>query len=58
MKLQRTLILIAATFLVIGGVISSGIFGLNWKFLDRYLHVKFPSIPNSNTLNLPSEKAR
>ena len=58
MKLQRTLILIAATFLVIGGVISSGIFGLNWKFLDRYLHVKFPSIPNSNTLNLPSEKIR
>ena len=32
MKLQKLLLGIAAGFLVIGAIISSGQFGLNWRF--------------------------
>ncbi len=58
MKLQKILIIIAAVVLVMGGIVSSGAFGLNWKFLDRYLRFQIPSTTIPNTLNLPSEKVR
>ena len=42
MKAQKIFVWIAATLLLIGGVVSSGVFGLNWKFLERY--IKLPNI--------------
>lgn len=41
--MQKLLLLIAAIFLVIGGLVSSGTFGVNWNFFDRF-SLKFPNI--------------
>src|SRR3972149_5951707 len=46
MKLQRLLLLAAAVILLTGGVISSGAWGLNWQFLDRY--IKLPQLRLQN----------
>lgn len=43
MKTERILLLIAAVILVAGGFVSSGIFGLNWQSVDRYLHLPVSS---------------
>lgn len=42
MKFQKILIVVAALILVVGGLISSGFFGLNWRFIERYLKLSFP----------------
>ena len=42
MRLQRFFVIIAAVVLLVGGVVSAGVFGLNWKFLERY--IKLPNI--------------
>jgi len=52
MKFQKILLLIAAGFLVVGAVVSSGQFGLNWKFIEKYISFKLPqgNIPQTTTL--------
>ena len=42
MKAQKIFVWLVSTLLLIGGVVSSGVFGLNWKFLERY--IKLPNI--------------
>lgn len=49
MKLQKVLLIVAASLLVIGAVVGSGVFGLNWQFLDRL--VKLPGLPQSVITN-------
>lgn len=48
MKFQKLFLVIAAVILVVGGLVSTGAFGLNWGFLNRYIRFPFPS------QNLPS----
>lgn len=56
MKLQKTLIIIAALLLAVGGIVSSGAFGLNWKFLDRV--IKLPNTSNTITSDTTTENVR
>ncbi len=44
MKIQKILLGVAAGLLVTGAVISSGQFGLNWGFIDKYLSFKLPQL--------------
>ncbi len=39
MKTQKWLLISAVSLLVLGGVVSSGVVGLNWQKIDRYIHV-------------------
>lgn len=39
MKLQKWLLGTAFVLLGIGWLVSSGAFGLNWQFIDKYIHV-------------------
>ncbi len=39
MRFQRFFLVLAAVLLIIGGVISSGMGGLNWRFLERYMKI-------------------
>ena len=39
MKNERILLIAAAIVLVAGGIISSGILGVNWQTVDNYLHL-------------------
>ena len=56
MKAQRTLLVVSALLLVIGGVVSSGILGLNGKFFEKY--VRLPTFPKQ-TVSIPgSENVR
>ncbi len=41
MKSSKLVLLIAAFLLVVGGVVSSGAFGLNWRLFEKY--IKFPT---------------
>lgn len=41
-KSQKTILIIAAVILVLGGLYSSGIFGNNFSFLDKYF--RFPKL--------------
>lgn len=45
MKRQKWLIIAAALILVVGGAVSSGLFGLNWHSIDRYIHLPELSSP-------------
>ncbi|MBI5448775.1 trypsin-like peptidase domain-containing protein [Candidatus Gottesmanbacteria bacterium] len=56
MKIHRTLLLVAAAFLIVGGIVSSGIFGLNWKFLEKY--VRLPDFAKSSVTLPGSENIR
>lgn len=47
MKIKKLLLVLAALLLVIGGVVSSGQFGLNWRFIEKYLSFKLPPAPQS-----------
>lgn len=50
MKIQKLLVFVAAVLLVIGGVVSSGQFGLNWRFIEKYLSFKLPPAPQTMTI--------
>lgn len=39
MKLQKFLLIAAVAVFLAGGVISSGVFGLNWNFVNRFMHM-------------------
>lgn len=56
MKFQRTLLGVAALLLVVGGVVSSGIFGLNWKFFETY--IRLPNLPKQSVSLPGSENVR
>lgn len=59
MKLQKLLLFLAAGLLVIGAVVSSGKFGLNWRFLDKYFSFKLPQVNSPQMVTLPGgEKVR
>lgn len=49
MKAPKFLLSIAAFLLIIGGLVSSGTFGLNWRFFERYIPLPPPTstIPKS-----------
>jgi len=62
MKKKNSLLYLALIILVVGGIISSGIFGLNWRYLDRY--IKLPQIfsppitpPGSETVRVTTEES-
>ncbi|MDP1722495.1 MAG: trypsin-like peptidase domain-containing protein [Candidatus Gottesmanbacteria bacterium] len=56
MKLQKFFISVAALALISGAVVSSGQFGLNWKFLEKYLSIKLPQFSTSKTITLPEDE--
>jgi len=56
MKVQKILLFIAAGLLVIGAVVSSGQFGLNWKFLEKYLSFKLPQGNTPQTITIPGDE--
>lgn len=60
MKLQRILLSVAALLLVIGAVISSGQFGLNWRFLEKYVTANWkltlPQFSTPKTITLPGDE--
>lgn len=62
MKIKKILFIIAAAFLVLGGLISSGQFGLNWRFFEKYISfgwgIKLPQFIVSQTPALGGEKVR
>ncbi len=53
MKLKTALLVAAALLLAAGGLVSSGAFGLNWKFLNRYA-----GVARTQESRLPGEKVR
>ncbi len=58
MKVQKILLLIAAAFLVSGAVVSSGQFGLNWRFLEKYLSVpKTITVPGDEKVRVVTEES-
>ncbi len=56
MKLQKLLLGIAAGFLVIGAIISSGQFGLNWRFLEKYWSFSLPNIRTPRSVTIPGDE--
>lgn len=50
MKLQRNLLGLAAVILIVGGIVSSGVFGLNWGFINRYLKISVPQTSPVTTI--------
>ncbi len=54
MKFQKFLVIFAALLLLLGGLVSSGSFGLNWGFLEQYF--KLPT--SSQTLPTPGERVK
>ncbi|MFZ5845508.1 MAG: S1C family serine protease [Patescibacteria group bacterium] len=57
MKPQKFFLWLAAVILVAGGIISSGVFGLNWNFLNRYF--KLPATGTAPSTFIPGgEKVR
>lgn len=56
---RKLLIVLAAVFLVVGGVVSSDQFGINGKFLEKYFSFKLPQISPPQTITIPGgEKVR
>ena len=53
MRNQRLLLALAAAILIVGGIVSSGAFGLNWNFFNRIPGLKFGTNPKTIT-ELPS----
>jgi S1-C subfamily serine protease len=39
MKFPKILLIGSSLILIIGAIVSSGAFGLNWQFLDKYVHI-------------------
>ncbi len=56
MKVQKIFVWIAAALLLVGGIVSSGLFGLNWKFLERY--IKLPSVSQQQVTIPGTENVR
>ncbi len=52
LTVQRVLLLGAIVILAIGGLVSSGIFGLNWSRIGNFLHV--PAAMPENTASAPT----
>ncbi len=42
MKIQKLLLVLAAGLLIFGAVVSSGQFGINWRFLEKYISFNLP----------------
>ncbi len=53
---QPVFLYVAAILLVVGGIISSGAFGLNWGFLERY--IKLPKLFSSPAIPLVNQQVR
>ena len=51
MKIHKLLVALAAVFLVLGAVVSSGRFGLNWRYLEKYFSFKLPVAPQTAALS-------
>lgn len=61
MDMKRGLLYIAAVILVIGGIISSGVLGLNWNSIQKSIpfSMNLPRLGNGSALSLPgSENTR
>lgn len=54
MKVRSYVLLLALVIVGVGGLVSSGAFGLNWQFLDTL--VLLP--PTANTTQVPGEKVK
>lgn len=60
MKVNRLILGLAALILVVGGLVSSGVFGLNWKLVNRYFKVPSVSAPqvlNNERVKIVSEES-
>lgn len=58
MKTPKILLVIASVLLIFGGLVSSGVFGLNWKFLERYVGVSTtPVLPRTDVRVTNEESA-
>lgn len=61
MNIQRVLLLAAVIILAVGGLVSSGLFGLNWNFLAARLHLPLPttvsSQPSTQQVRVVSEES-
>lgn len=55
MKLQNSLIIIAAVLILIGGTVSAGWLGLNWQYVNQWLR-----LPNDgvSSLNLSPDRIK
>ncbi len=59
MKLQKLFLILAAGLLILGAVVSSGQFGLNWRFFEKYLSFTLPKLSSPQTIpNSGGEKMR
>lgn len=58
MKLQKIILVSAALFLIVGGLVSSGFFGLNWQSLEKNLNLKLPQLENRIDLPQIDESVR
>ncbi len=63
MKINKTVILLAFGILILAGLVNSNIFGLNWKFLEKYVTVKLPGssvvnpVPFSEKVKVATEES-
>ncbi len=61
-NLKRSLLLVAIIILAVGGLVSSGIFGLNWDFVGRMLRIPATTktqsqIPEPQNVRVVSEES-
>lgn len=57
MSIKKMFLVVAAILLVLGGVVSSGSFGLNWRFLEKYLPMQRESLgPVSDRVKIVGEE--
>lgn len=57
MKIKKLLFGLAALLLVVGAIVSSGFFGLNWQFVEKYFKVQIPRTRQPQ-FAFPSEKLK
>src|SRR3989338_991107 len=55
-KGQHVLLILAMLLLILGGVVSSGFFGLNWDFFGKF--ISLPAMPKIETLAPGSDRVR
>lgn len=60
MKLHKWLLIAAVVIILAGGVVSSGMFGLSWQYVDRFIHIpgytSSLSLPNNTTIKVLNEE--
>lgn len=64
MKFQRLLLVLAAVVLILGGLVSSGKLGVDWRFLEKYGSFRIPTIgtgttqvPNGQSVRVTNEES-